>query len=101
MAIETTEGGTMVTGEHVGLFRLLALKSALALEINTSMKASSRFNAMRLGKDWLISIGYDADLVNSQRSKKTILEVIVDTMEENGYTETNQCVLEAIGKEVA
>lgn len=33
MAIETGPGGTMITGEHIGLYRLLVMKSALKMEI--------------------------------------------------------------------
>ena len=33
MAVEVTAGGTMVTGEHIEVFRLLALRSRLGLEI--------------------------------------------------------------------
>jgi hypothetical protein len=32
MAIETTEGGTIITGEHIPLYRLLVMKQALKLE---------------------------------------------------------------------
>jgi hypothetical protein len=41
MAIEVTAGGTIVTGEHVELYRLLALKSALKLEMK-GMKRRGR-----------------------------------------------------------
>ena len=30
--IETTEGGTIITGEHMELYRLIVLKSALELQ---------------------------------------------------------------------
>ena len=30
--IETTEGGTVITGEHIELYRLIVLKSALELQ---------------------------------------------------------------------
>lgn len=33
MAIEVSKAGTVITGEHVELFRLLALKYALKLEM--------------------------------------------------------------------
>jgi len=33
LAITTGVGGTVVTGEHIELYRLLALKAALKLEI--------------------------------------------------------------------
>jgi hypothetical protein len=33
MAVEVTNGATIITGEHVQLYALLALKSALNLEI--------------------------------------------------------------------
>jgi len=41
MAIEVTAGGTVVTGEHVELYRLLALKAALKLEMK-GMKRRGR-----------------------------------------------------------
>lgn len=40
MAIEITAGGTIVTGEDIKKFRLLALRSAMKIEINTGMRAS-------------------------------------------------------------
>lgn len=41
MAIEHTEGvGTTSTGEHIQLYNLMALASALAIEINTGMTMS-------------------------------------------------------------
>ena len=33
MTIETSAGGIMITGEHIPLYRLLVMKSALAMEI--------------------------------------------------------------------
>jgi hypothetical protein len=33
LAIETGVGGTVITGEHIELYRLLALKGALKLEM--------------------------------------------------------------------
>jgi hypothetical protein len=38
MAITSGEGGTTITGEHIELFHLMRVASALGLEINTGMK---------------------------------------------------------------
>lgn len=40
MAIEQHDSGTTITGAHIGLYRHLALASALGLEITTGMKMS-------------------------------------------------------------
>ncbi len=37
MAVESDDSGTMITGEHIHLFRHLQIASALALSINTGM----------------------------------------------------------------
>lgn len=52
MAIEHTPGvGTMITGPHIELFRLMALASALALEINTGMKMGHGRSPMTIAKE--------------------------------------------------
>lgn len=43
MSIETTQGGTVVTGESVNVFAALAVKSALSLYIKTGMKANRAY----------------------------------------------------------
>jgi hypothetical protein len=51
MAIEhTPDVGTMVTGEHVHLFRLMALESALALEILMPGMRMSKGSVMMAAK---------------------------------------------------
>lgn len=51
MAIEHTPGvGTMITGEHVHLFRLMAMESALALEINYPGMRMSKGSVMMMAK---------------------------------------------------
>ena len=40
MAIETSAGGTMITGSDIQTFRLLAFKKAMEIELKTGMKAS-------------------------------------------------------------
>lgn len=47
MAIEVSDSGTLITGEHVHLFNHMRLASALGLEVNTGMKVSSRGSAMQ------------------------------------------------------
>lgn len=47
MAIESGPGGTMITGSaDITLYRHLAATSALALEINTGMRMSSKRSTM-------------------------------------------------------
>jgi hypothetical protein len=69
MGIEHTEGvGTMVTGEHIELFRLMALASALALEVNTGMKMSHGRSPMTVAKEVTGS---------AKRSKRGVLADLV------------------------
>lgn len=49
MAIETHEGCTVITGEHIELYRMLALKGALSLELR-GMKHSSGYSAYAAAK---------------------------------------------------
>lgn len=46
MAIENNGGGTLITGNDILWFNGLRVASALALEITTGMKMSSRGSAM-------------------------------------------------------
>lgn len=45
MAIEHSNSGTLITGEHIELFNLMRAASALGLEINTGMKMSRGVNS--------------------------------------------------------
>lgn len=49
MAIEVTNGGTVITGEHIHLFRLKTLLRAMELEVKTGMKMCrvNPFNIVR------------------------------------------------------
>ena len=47
MAIETNEAGTVITGEHVELYRAAVVANALALEITTTMRAGGRRSYMQ------------------------------------------------------
>lgn len=45
MAIETYgDGGMCITGEHIQVYTLLSMRSALSLEVKTGMKFSNRVN---------------------------------------------------------
>jgi hypothetical protein len=50
MPIEVTAGGTMVTGKGIGLYRLLAMRSALGLQLKTGMKLSRGLSAYSMAK---------------------------------------------------
>ena len=51
MAIEHTPGvGTMITDEHIELFRLMAVASALALEVNYPGMRMSKGSVMNIAK---------------------------------------------------
>lgn len=41
MAVEKHEGGVMITGYHIDIFRIKAVETALALEIITGMQRSN------------------------------------------------------------
>lgn len=41
MAVEKFDGGMMITGYHIDIFRLKAIESALALEITIGLKRSN------------------------------------------------------------
>ena len=53
MAIEKTESGVMITGEHIGMYQAVTVCGALALDINTrltigrgsAMQAANRISA--------------------------------------------------------
>lgn len=64
MAIENYDGATVITGEHIELFHLLRVQSALGLEINTGMTLSGGRSTMLLA----------ANLCQSpKRTKKGVL----------------------------
>lgn len=47
MAIETTESGTMITGDEINVFQVLRVASALGLEVTTKL-THSRGSVMQL-----------------------------------------------------
>lgn len=51
MAIETNAGGTLITGEHIDVYRTLMIRRGLKLEIETGMKLSRGANMMRAAND--------------------------------------------------
>lgn len=91
MAIEVTESGSMmITGEHVEVYRLLAIQSMLALEINTGMKMSRGGSPMAVANSITGS---------TKRNKKAALVALVDHTEAlTGIECTNPTVLRAIGR---
>lgn len=52
MAIETFDGGTVITGPEIELWRLLALKGALKLEIAGMRHSSGKSVSARLKKEF-------------------------------------------------
>lgn len=49
MAVEKHDGGGVtITGYHIDIFRIKAIESALALEINTGMKMSHGASPMKM-----------------------------------------------------
>lgn len=78
MAIEVTStGAMMITGEHIGLYRLLTLKHAMQLEIKTGMKASRGFNPFKIARD---EFGITA------KKKELVLEQYLAILRENGIS---------------
>lgn len=74
MAIEVFPGGGMVvTGEHINLARLLALKGALKLEI-LGMKRRGRSAFSILKKEF----GKEFGPVKDKRRMLTLLEMYID-----------------------
>lgn len=52
MAVEELSGGGfVVTGEHIPLFRLITLASALSIEITTGLKMSRGLSAVQATKN--------------------------------------------------
>jgi hypothetical protein len=45
--IETTNAATVITGEHINLYRLLVIRKALEMEIRTGMQMFSHGSALR------------------------------------------------------
>lgn len=90
MAIEVSEGGTLITGEHVKMFQHLRIASALGLEINTGLKMSRGGSMMQLA----------AKVCGSpKRTKKGVLADYVKWMGET-YPDYRPApsVLKALGK---
>ena len=64
MAVEHSDSGTTITGEHIEVFQLLRVAHALAMEINTGMKMSSAGSVMQLAASYCGS---------AKRTKKAVL----------------------------
>ena len=47
MVEQNESGGMTITGPHVEIYRLLATRSAMQLEVKTGMKMSSRYNVFK------------------------------------------------------
>lgn len=91
MAIEVTDGGTLITGAHIHLFHHMRIASALGLEVTTGMKISSRAGSlMKLAAQVCGS---------SKRTKKGVLADYVKWMSETypGYRPAPS-VVKALGK---
>lgn len=71
MAVEVSDGGMSITGEHIPLFRCMAVASALALEVNTGMKMSSKGSTMSVAKSLCGS---------AKRTKRAVLKDYVKWM---------------------
>ena len=52
MAVESTAGGIVVTGEHINLFGARACLGALSMEINTGMRMSRGRSAFDAANGW-------------------------------------------------
>lgn len=75
MAIETTStGATVITGEHIGLYRLLMLKQAMQFEVKHGMKMS-RINPFPIVRK---EFGITA------RKKEDVLEQYLAILRESG-----------------
>lgn len=50
MAVQVTSSATVITGDHIQLFRLLSLKQAMAFEVKTGMKMC-RINPFNIARE--------------------------------------------------
>lgn len=90
MAITGDDGGITITGEHIELFHLMRVASALGLEINTGLKMSRGGSTMSVA----------AQLCGStKRTKKGVLADLVKfTGERFPEYKPAPSVLRALGK---
>jgi len=90
MAIESDEGGTLITGEHILMFHHVRIASALGLEVSIGIKVSSRGSTMKLAAQTCGS---------SKRTKKGVLGDYVEWLEATypGY-ERAPSIVKALGK---
>jgi hypothetical protein len=95
MAVEQTDGGMVVTGEHIAVFQLLRVGHALALEINTGMKVAGGRSVMQL------AAGYCG---STKRTKKGVLRDYIAFLAENlphtadGAYQPSPSIQRALGK---
>jgi hypothetical protein len=76
MAIEITPtGATIITGEHIAVYRMLALRSMMRLEVKTGMKATSRGNPFKAVRE---EFGITA------RKKELVLAQFEDILRSHG-----------------
>lgn len=76
MAIEVTDTGITITGEHIALHQGVALAHALALEVNTGMRASRGRSAMQAANavtGRLDRVGLNEWLAGRTRSRIPVL----------------------------
>lgn len=76
MAVESNAGGIMITGEHVHMHQHVVTAHALALELNTTMRASRRGSVMLAANR--ITSTLDADAVNAAIAGLTRYRVPAD-----------------------
>lgn len=65
MAVESTEGGITITGEHIQAFQLTRVAYALAIEVNTGLKVGRGGSLMTLAASYCGS---------SKRTKRGVLK---------------------------
>lgn len=71
MAVEVTASGTVVTGEHVDMFRFLAAMRGMALDIR-GIKPTRGFSSVKMAAQYGVKA----------RTKKQALEGMVALMQE-------------------
>jgi hypothetical protein len=90
MAIENSDSGTMITGEHITMFMDLRIAAALALEINTGLKVGRGGSVMQHAAKKCGS---------SKRTKKGVLADYVAWMKATyPQYEASPSVVKAMGK---
>lgn len=71
MAVETTAGGTSITGEHIELFRFTAAMRGMAMDIR-GIKPTRGFSSIKMAAEYGVKA----------RTKKQALEGMVALMRE-------------------